>query len=158
MCRSVAIFLILGLAGGCTVSEEESTSRDSNQDRAAIEGLANRLAESISRLDAEGAAEGVRRDSSVVYVSNGSVILGVDYVHRLESYYSTQDSLEFNWTRTEISFPTPTTAVLIGWASIREKPKEGTWESDPAIFTIIYRVNDEGRWEYFVAHKTSTQG
>jgi hypothetical protein len=48
MCRSVAIFLILGLAAGCTTSDEEPRSRDSNQDRAAIEGLANRLAESIA--------------------------------------------------------------------------------------------------------------
>jgi hypothetical protein len=157
MWRSIAVFLILGLVVGCGSSDQESVTRDPDADRAAIEGLANRLEKRISDLDAEGASEGVRRDSSVVYVSNGTVIRGVDYVPTLQSYYSTLDSLQFVWTRTEISFPTPTTAVLIGWASIREKTKEGAWASDPAIFTIFYRVNDEGRWEFFAAHKTGSQ-
>lgn len=157
MWRSIAFFSVLGLATGCTSSEGGTQTRDAEADRVAIESLANRLAESISRLDADGAAEGVRRDSSVVYVSDGNVIRGVDYVSTLESFYSTLDSLQFEWARKEISFPTPKSAVLIGWASIRAKPKEGMWVDAPAIFTAVYRLNDEGRWEYVVSQKTSVQ-
>jgi uncharacterized protein (TIGR02246 family) len=121
----------------------------------AVAELADRLAERISRLDAEGAAESVRRDTSVVYVSDGNVIRGVDYVSTLASFYSTLDSLQFEWARKEISFPTPRSAVMVGWASIRAKPKGETWADAPAIFTLVYRKNDEGRWEYVVSQKTS---
>ena len=155
MWRSTAVFSILVLAGGCTTSEEEPTNRDPDQDRLAVESLANRLAENISRLDAEGAAEGVGRDSSVVYVTDGQIVRGVDYVQELESLYSNLDSLQFEWTRTEISFPSPRSAVLIAWASIRLMRKAGAWADDPAIFTIVYRLNDEDRWEYFTSQKTS---
>ena len=155
MWRSIAVFSILGLGVGCAKYDGEVRGRDPEQDRVAIESLANRLAESISRLDAEGAAEGIPRDSTVVYVSDGSVYRGVDYVPTLESFYSDLDSLQFDWTRTEISFPTTRSAVLIGWASIRAKPKGGTWADAPAIFTIFYRLNDEGRWEYVTSQKTT---
>jgi len=104
MRRSLAVVSILGLAAGCTGSVGGTRTHDPEADRVAVESLANRLAESISRLDAEGAAEGVRRDSSVVYVTDGDVIRGVDYVSTLASFYSRLDSLQFEWTRKEISF------------------------------------------------------
>jgi ketosteroid isomerase-like protein len=44
---------------------------------------------------------------------------------------------------------------LTGWASIRAKPKGETWADAPAVFTLVYRLNDQGRWQFVVAHKTS---
>ncbi|MGD2122967.1 MAG: nuclear transport factor 2 family protein [Gemmatimonadota bacterium] len=158
MRRSVVLFAILGLVTGCTGPDGGTQDREHDSDRVAVETLADRLAESITRLDAEGAAEGVPRDSSVVYVSDGDVIRGVDYISTLASFYSGLDSLQFQWTRKEISFPTPRSAVMIGWASIRAKSKGEMWAEAPAIFTLVYRQNEEGRWQYVVAQKTSVGG
>ncbi len=152
--RLLAAGLLASLAA-CVPQGEEGEPRDSTADLATIERLTDRLAESISRLDAEGAALDFPLDSSIAYISDGRVIRGVEYIDVLSSFYLSVDSLQFEWTQKEIWFPTPESAIFVGWASIRAKVG-GEWVNDPAIFTSLLSVDSVGDWRFNTTHKTST--
>ena len=146
--------LVVGM--GCAPHDAQPETRDRPADLASIDRLTDRLAESISSLDAQGAAVDFPLDSSIAYISDGFVIRGVDYIGVLESYYARVDSLRFEWTEKEIWFPTPESAVFVGWASIRAKVGDSEWIDDPAIFTSLLSVDDAGDWKFVTTHKTST--
>ena len=152
--RLVAGAVLIGL--GCAGPAPPEDGRDPALDQAEIVRITDRLAASISRRDAVGAAEAVPQDSSIVYISDGSIIRGVDLVPVLETFYSRVDSLQFQWTETEIYFPTSGSAVFIGWASIRAKVGNDDWADDPAIFTASLAVDPSGAWRFVTIHKTST--
>ena len=141
---------------GCAEPAPPEALSDSDLNRTEIVLITDRLAASISQRDAVGAAEAVPQDSSIVYISDGSVIRGIDYVPVLETFYSRVDSLQFHWTEREISFPTPSSAMFIGWASIRAKVGDNDWVDDPAIFTALLTVDASGTWSFVTIHKTST--
>ncbi len=151
--------LVAGLLASltaCGAQGEAGDQRDRAADLATVERITDRLAESISRLDAEGAALDFALDGSIAYISDGRVIRGVEYIDVLSSFYSSVDSLQFEWTEKEIWFPTPESAVFVGWASIRAKVGGEDWVDDPAIFTSLLSVDSSGDWRFNTTHKTST--
>lgn len=155
MRRCLAVALCLSTLAGCGRAHSGRRSRDAKADHAAIDSLTNRLAAAVSRRDAQGAAEGVTPDSSVVYISDGHMIRGFDYIRVLSEFYATVDSLEFRWTRKELSFPTPETAVLVGAVDIRWKKTDSAWVNAPAVVSSVYKRGEDGSWRTVIGHKTT---
>ena len=154
MIRTVLVCVALG-AMACA-PEAESVGRDLAADTDSVTAVLTRLAAAISSRDAvAAAADGVPTDSTIAYISDGMVIRGVDYVPVLQRFYAGVDSLSFEWADSEITFPSPGTAVGVGWAEIRALPPGGDWVDDPAIFSFVL-VESEGAWSMVRAHKTST--
>jgi predicted alpha/beta superfamily hydrolase/ketosteroid isomerase-like protein len=123
--------------------------------RDSIDQVTDRLAASISRKDSAGAADGVPEDGTIVYVSDGAPIRGFEDADVLERFYASVDSIEFAWTEKEVVFPTPRAAVVTARASIKVLGREGGWSDAPAVFTLVYRLDAEGRWRYVTSQKTS---
>ncbi len=139
-------------SGGAAAGNQSPVFRAA--DRRTLSELMDEMARNVSRRDARALARDVPRDSSIIYISDGSVIRGRDFEAVLKSFYAGLDSLEFVWTRKDISFPAPQSAVAVGWADIRLRDK-AQWLSEPAIFTSVYRQEDSGKWRLVTSHKTS---
>ena len=98
--KSLLLFLA---ATVCMACQTDSGARLSDSERTAvrdtIDAITERLATSISNRDAIAAADHVPSDSRIVYISDGFVILGHDYVTVLSNYYGSLQSQVFRWDR-----------------------------------------------------------
>ena len=153
--KSLLLFLA---ATVCMACQTDSGARLSDSERTAvrdtIDAITERLATSISNRDAIAAADHVPSDSRIVYISDGFVILGHDYVTVLSNYYGGLQSLVFRWDRKEFYVLDPSTVVMVGWASLSAVDTVGVTQDDEAIFTVVYHREDSAWW-MVTAHKTT---
>ena len=119
-----------------------------------IAGRMDRLASAVSRRDAQAVAEGVLLDSGVVYVSDGRVIRGYEYIPVLAEFYGGLASLDFGWRWKEVRVLSDEAAVATGLADIIWADTLGGTAHNSAVFTNVYhRIGV--RWQMVAVQKTT---
>lgn len=122
----------------------------------AIAALLDSIAMSISMRDADAIAERMPRDSSVVYVTDGVALRGVDLRNALREFYGGLHALSFRWDSLQFASPRDGTWLATGWARISVRDTNDRVADNRAVFTWTV-VWTHDRWLLALAHKTTLQ-
>ena len=161
LARSVwfAAFVLFAACTG-TKYEQLATSThvptpvDSVFVRNSLLALTDTLADAITRRDGVVAGRCAGPDSTVAYVTDGSVVRCRDLSTLLVRVYASLRSLDLHWEKREARVLDANAGVVTGWAAIAVVDSSGAASRNRAIFTLVYS-RSAGQWRLVTAQKTT---
>lgn len=146
--------IAIALAGVALFACSRAETQTRENSRQAIALLLDSMATSISNRDADAIAARMPSDSTIVYVSDGRPIRGMDLRSVLRDFYSGLRSLTFRWDSLEMVQLGDQTWGATTWAHIVVTDSVGHVTDSRAIFTWTI-VHNRDRWVPALAHKAT---
>ena len=119
-------------------------------------GLAARMADAISRRDAQALAWLYAEQPYAAYISDGLRIPQSRILDVVGASYEPLQRLDFRWERSQTYPLGRDAAAMTSWAIYTSVDTAGSARRERAVYSHVL-VRERGRWKFLTTHKSAVE-
>lgn len=152
----LALLTIAGCARFMRSEPQPDPAAEFAQIEQTADSLAERMADAISRRDAQALAWLYVEHPYAAYISDGLRIPQSRILDVVGESYSALERLDFDWERTQTLVLGRDAAAMTAWAIYTSVDTLGAARRERAVYSHVL-VRERGRWKFLSTHKSAVE-